>query len=260
MNAGLAVLAVVVAGLVTFAFRTASATPVVYPSGAYTPVPVSPTTGKAKAPKTTLTQAKAIVRSDRDITIQVLGDSTGNDPSEWVDLWAKHLGDTRRVTLHMWATKTQDWDPDTITYGSSGPRVTIWNGSFPGARASYPLDRLGTITPKKPDLIVYSYGHNATADTIVGEMAHTIDAVNNRWPGTPRVAILQNPATGSRKTIEDATRAALKGWAKEAGLSLVDVESAFKDQADLTGLMKDEVHPNGEGEKLWAAEVARVLG
>jgi lysophospholipase L1-like esterase len=260
MNAGLVVLAVVVAVLVTFAFRTAAATPVVYPGGAYTPVPVSPTRTVEKAPKTTLAQAKAIIRSDRDITVQVLGDSTGNDPSEWVDLWAKHLGDSRRVTLHMWATKTQDWDPDTITYGSSGPRVTIWNGSFPGARATYPLDRLGTITPKKPDLIVYNYGHNATADTIVGEMAYTIDAVNNRWPGTPRVAIMQNPGTGSRKAVEDPTRAAVRGWAKGIGLSLVDVEAVFKDQAELAPFMKDDVHPNLAGEKLWANEIARVLG
>jgi hypothetical protein len=257
MNAGLVVLAALTAVLVGFAFREVSAQPA---TGPVTPPQVSSTTGKSKAPKTTLTQAKAIVRSDRDITIQVLGDSTGNDPGEWVDLWAEHLGQSRRVTLHQWDAKAQDWDPEVVTYGESGPKATVWNGSFPGARATYPLDRLGKIVPAKPDLIVYNYGHNSASWTIVGEMTRTLDAVNNRYPGTPRVAILQNPATGSRKDIEDATRAALKSWAKGSGLALVDIEGVFKGQGDPAAYMKDEVHPNYEGGKLWAAEVARVLG
>jgi lysophospholipase L1-like esterase len=259
MNAGLVVLAVVTAVVVALAFRTASAKPEEPVGGSYTPVPVSPTTEK-RAPKTTLAQAKKIVRSDRDVTIQVLGDSTGNDPNEWVDLWAKHLGDSSRVELHQWAAKTQDWDPEIVTYGDSGRKVTIWNGSFPGARASYPLDRLGKITPEKPDLIVYNYGHNATANTIVNEMAFTIDKVNARYPGTPRVATLQNPARGSRKPIEDPTRVALRNWADSIGLALIDIEKVFNEESELAAIMKDEVHPNYEGEKLWADEVIRVLG
>jgi len=220
---------------------------------------VTPTEAPVQPPAT-LDQIKALIATGAPLVVSVLGDSTGNDSGEWVDLWAKGLGSSRQVTLHQWDSKTEDWNPEPISYGSNGPELAIWNGSQPGARATYPLDKFDRIQPVKPDVVIYSFGHNGTEDTIVGELGQTMARGTTQWAvQIPSVVILQNPGQNEHAPIQDATLVALTTWAGQAGEPLIDVASAFRAAPDFEYLMKDDAHPNWHGAEVWAGVVSAAL-
>jgi len=204
--------------------------------------------------------ARSVFAQRSPVTISVLGDSTGNDAGEWVDLWARHLGGSHIVVLHQWDSVRGAWTPQPITYGNAGPRLTIWNGSQPGANARYPVDKLSRLQPERPDLVIYSFAHNDTAETVVGGLVSTIDAVDKRWTSSIlRVVILQNPGLHQHGRIQGSTLAALTRWADDSHQPTIDVTSAFRNSRDLPALMQNDAHPNAAGSQLWEATVAAAL-
>lgn len=203
--------------------------------------------------------ARSVFAQRSPVTISVLGDSTGNDIGEWVDLWARHLAGSHVVVLHQWDSVSEAWKPQPITYGNTGPRLTIWNGSQPGAAASYPAYRLGRMQPERPDLVLYSFAHNDTAATVVDGLVATIDAVDRRWGSEIRsVVILQNPGLNAHGPVQDSTLAALKRWADDSHQPTIDVTSEFRKSRDLSAL-QDDAHPNAAGSQLWEETVAKAL-
>lgn len=51
----------------------------------------------------------------------------------------------------------------------------------------------------------------------------------------------------------------MEDWAEEAGLGTIDVARAFLEQDDLEALPADQLHPNQEGQQLWADTVGQAL-
>lgn len=65
--------------------------------------PPSPTVAPSALLEVTPAEGiRAAIASDKPMTISVLGDSTGNDAGEWVDLWSQHLAEDATVTLRTW--------------------------------------------------------------------------------------------------------------------------------------------------------------
>ena len=201
-----------------------------------------------------------VVLDGRDpVVVSVLGDSTGNEDGEWVDLWARSLGATRQVVLHQWDDVHGGWLPRTRTYGRRGPTVTIWNGSKSGAQAGYAQARLATLQPQQPDLVLYSFGHNHSPGKVVGPVRALVSAVDARWPGTPTSAvILQNPQLGATAGDQAQVVGELARWAARAGLATIDVYDAFRSHADEASLFKDYRHPSPAGSAVWAAVVGAL--
>jgi len=208
----------------------------------------------------TLARAKSVLAKKSPVVISVLGDSTGDEEGEWVDLWANKLGDSRQVTVHRWDPDTNDWLQGPATYGTHGPRVTIWNGSQPGAKASSPATELKAMTPGKADMVIYSFGHDDTAGTITKGLTATADAVAKRWAGIPTVVIRQNPESNQHRAAQDRTLAAVSRWAKQSRTPTIDVTKAFHQSSeDVASLTKDDGNPNAIGSQLWADAVAAAL-
>ena len=208
-----------------------------------------------------LAAARAALAGRGPVVVSVLGDSTGNEDGEWVDLWARSLGSKRRVVLHQWDDDHGGWQPRVRTYGTRGPAVTIWNGSKSGAAAGYAHARLQVLEPDRPDLVVYSFGHNHSPGKAVGPMRSLVDAVEARWRGTPsEVVILQNPELGARAAKHARVEAELRAWAARAGLPTIDVFGAYQSRADEPLLLKDFHHPNAAGSAVWATVVEEALG
>ena len=65
----------------------------------------------------------------------------------WVALWAAHLGEQRRVTLHQWLDGRYVSER---SYGSAGDELTIWNGSLPGGSANWAAGLLPRVQPERP--------------------------------------------------------------------------------------------------------------
>ena len=192
-------------------------------------------------------------------TISVIGDSTGDAAGEWVDLWAQHLADDgRRVTLHQWATDQYASQP--TTYGDGGDReVSIWNAGKPGGTADWAADRLGTVQPERPDLLILSLGHNNRHTDVDAQLDRLRGDMKNRWddPTIPTVVILQNPRRHEREAPQAATLRSIRAWATDHDVPTIDVTSAF---ADPDRQMLDDAHPNPAGSEAWATTVADALG
>jgi lysophospholipase L1-like esterase len=194
------------------------------------------------------------------VVVSVLGDSTGNEDGEWVDLWARRLGATRQVVLHQWDDTNGGWLPRSRVYGRHGPSVTIWNGSKSGAQAGYAQARLGQMQAARPDLVLYSFGHNHSPGKVVGPVRALVSAVDSRWPGSPASAvILQNPQLGATAPTQARVVAELARWAAGAGLPTIDVYGAFGAHADEASLFKDFHHPSPAGSAVWAGVVADAI-
>jgi len=237
------------------------ARPVEAPLGGatYTAAPqvTQPVEDTAIVPATT-DDIKALLGSGKEATISILGDSTGDAPGEWVDLWAKHLSATHTVKYFAWDGDKNAYPYEPETFGS-GPVITIWNGSRAGATGKYALDRFPALQPQKPSVVIYNYGHNSTGPTVVDELSALNERVTYRWGATPYVVTLQNPAQGTRATQSAASVEALRAFVTSNKAAYVDVTTAFG-AVPLKSLLADEVHPNSQGSQIWVDAVVQTLG
>jgi hypothetical protein len=195
------------------------------------------------------------------VTISVLGDSTGNGPGEWVDLWSKHLVKYGTVTLHMWNQAANDWEPEPRVFLGGPKTITVWNGSQPGSTYTYPLERLETMQPEKPSFTIMSFGHNMAAKSADAGAAELLAAVDMKWgAAVPAAITLQNPAQGEREPHTKSSVDALTAWAPRAGYPTINVNKAFLDAGPIAALLQDVVHPNPAGSQIWVDTVIATLG
>lgn len=219
---------------------------------------VSPTSQATGSPE--FAEARELVTGTSDLIVSVLGDSTGNGPGEWVDLWSEHLGASGAVSLYFWGDNDAYPASSSKLYGSGSRKVTVWDGSKAGSTGAYPLERMASIQPAKPDLILYNYGHNRSANGVVSDIKALQRKAEDRWgKQIPFVVMLQNPARGERAQYSAASVQELRAWARLAGIPAVDIEAAFN-KAGADALLADNVHPNSEGSKLWAETLVQAIG
>jgi hypothetical protein len=195
------------------------------------------------------------------VIISVLGDSTGNGPGEWVDLWATHLAKYGTVTLHQWDQPTNAWSPTPKVVPGGPKAITIWNGSMPGSTYVYPLERLDAMQPEKPSFVILNFGHNMAAKSADAGSADLLATVDKKWGASVPAAItLQNPAQGERELRTKASVDALTAWAPKAGYPTINVNKAFVDSGPIAAYLQDVVHPNPAGSQIWVDTVIATLG
>lgn len=227
------------------------------------PITKDEPTAEPTAPLSTFTveDVKAQLGKGGKTTVSVMGDSTGNSGGEWVDLWARHLGGTASVQMHMWDETIEDWKPQPVFYGSGPKQIEIWNGSHPGASIEYGLDGLDKLQPARPDFAIFNYGHNQALTKIdegLGGLSQKIDA---KWGvKVPAVVTVQNPSQGDREVTSAAAAARVSEWGPRQGFPVIDVVAAFAEAGPLPALLRDNVHPNDAGSRIWADKVIATIG
>lgn len=223
-----------------------------------------------------------LTRNVSDASWLVVGDSTGNETTEWVYLTAQWLAakfPAYTVTYRLWDTvgDTDYASPVTVQTGTGtgnagGPwTLTIYNASVAGTTTGYFQGvRFTAAIAKDVDLLTISHGHNHggpmdTANAIQYQRNRYLSFVDeaaqvNQNAGV--VCVAQNPkidhSSGApthpfewqpQKALLYGQAAGWRGW------GFVDVMQAFVDygnwQADL--MNADGVHPNSAGEALWAS-------
>lgn len=209
---------------------------------------------------------QALSADASDVNIVVAGDSTGDEPDEWVFLLAQQLGTLYPdygVNYYLWDRRNPGWPatPWLIQEGAPGTHVlNIWNMSVSGTRENYGLAYAeSVIVPRQPDLLFVSYGHNDGADTVrfrwgVQSLVETVAAQS---PRTEILLIAQNPETGN--THQQAHAAELAALASEEHLGLVDVLGAFEATGNPSAYVKDGIHPTVGGSYLWTNTVLAAL-
>lgn len=266
IGAALAVVTVaaVVAGLTYDSSRQADA------ASNYSPGYVIPTvalpSAQALPPRTPadrdadLQGIREIVASPNPITISVLGDSTGNNSDEWVALWAEELARFKTVRFHSW---NEGKYADDVRQTGSGPTVDIWNGSKPGAAASYAVENLDALQPQKPDVVLLNFGHNQQPQTAGNELSKLMIAYERKWATPlPTAIVLQNVAVEPRAERSAANVNAIARMADERAIPTLDVFAAFTASPDIASLLAGDgtgVHPTPAGSRIWADVVIDQL-
>lgn len=213
-----------------------------------------------------------------DVSWLVLGDSTGNETTEWVYLTAQILASrypTYTVIYHLWdASGGAAYDtgtsatPVTLQTGTGSNTLHVWNCSVAGSACTYVRGSrwAAAVLATNPDLVVINYGHNEgslagglTPETWRTQMAALTESVTEAFPLAELSLIMQNPR-GDGTPDPERRALAYRDLAAQRGYGVIDVQAAFLAQPSLSALIQgDNLHPNSLGEQVWAAEVARVL-
>jgi lysophospholipase L1-like esterase len=209
---------------------------------------------------------QALADDASDVNIVVAGDSTGDEPDEWVFLLTLELARLYpgyNINYYLWNRRNPGWPstPWVIQQGAPGNHaLNVWNMSVSGTRENYGLTYAeSVIVPKQPDLLFVSYGHNDGADTdrFRWGIQSLVETVAAQSPQTEILLIAQNPETGN--SYQQAHAAELAQLASEEHVELVDVLGAFQATGDPSAYVKDGIHPTVGGSYLWMNTVLAAL-
>jgi hypothetical protein len=211
---------------------------------------------------------RAIRANAGDVNILVLGDSTGNESTEWVVLLSRWLGveyQTHSVSYRLWDDASNVYGAATVPIVGSGANIIrVWNCSVGGTASNYFMAgtnpakwAAGVTALPSIDLVMWNYGHNQLgqpASVFLGP----IDEVRAAYPTTPAVVTIQNPW---RDDDSYAPTAAILAAipSQRAFVSTVDVYSAYLALGKPSNLYVDVVHPSISGSRVWRDVVALAI-
>jgi GDSL-like Lipase/Acylhydrolase family len=214
-------------------------------------------------------------RGVSDVSILVIGDSTGNASNEWVYLTAQNLAKmfpAYTVQISTWnATTGTEYSPASIIQTGTGSyTLKIWNNSVSGEVPGYVQGfRWATaIVPTSPDLIFISHGHNIGDPSSVAFQEQTgrnlylslTEELTQQFPNAGIVLIAQNPSFMNGREIWQAVKAnIIESVAGMRSYGFIDIHQAFLDTGRPNDYILDGTHPNDEGSKLWANVVTSAL-
>lgn len=201
-----------------------------------------------------------LATESRDASLLVVGDSTGNETTEWVYLVTQWLASEHP----SWTVHYRAWNDATVSYtaaatvqtGTGSRTLTVYNASVSGfTTTSWQAARFAAaIATVTPDLCFVSLGHNegaSTPDVWFSRYVGLSEELSLQLASTPIILVAQNPVTAN--TNQQARREAYREIAMHRGYGFIDVCKAFEDSSTpLAGLlMPDGVHPNEAGSQLW---------
>lgn len=196
-------------------------------------------------------------------TITLLGDSTGNDRSEWfyqLSVWIAERYPHYRTTYRQWNHQKQAYGaPVVLSEGNGWLTLSLYNGSVGGAKAGYALqgNRFDKLTAQGGNLFLLSYSHNEGRDTSYPTYNRLAAKLAALWPSPDVVPVLQNPeGTPSKTSLEryahNVRLHSIAELAEENGWTTIDAHQQFaSDKRPLRSLVPDGIHPNAAGQALW---------
>ncbi|WP_183086432.1 SGNH/GDSL hydrolase family protein [Mycetocola zhadangensis] len=205
--------------------------------------------------------------ADRTFVVQVIGDSTGNEPGEWVDVAFRALSEEldRPLVQHPWDVLSSAYlEPIRSNDNAPHAPLEVWNGSASGKTAEYSLANFDTLIPVEPDLVILNHGlNNVLEPAQVGEQFTALVAeIERHWPSQiGYAALLENPRLDQYSAAHDDVIDHVTGWlAEHQEVRAVDVHSAYLDSPDVTTLLlPDLLHPTPAGSALTASTVLDAL-
>ncbi len=202
-----------------------------------------------------------LVAAASDVKLAFIGDSTGNETTEWIYLfaaWLATLYPAYTVKYYLWVDGSGYGAATTIASGSGAYTLHVYNCSVAGTGVDYvDAGRLtGAITNVDPDLVVWSHGKNGyISDAVtIPEWKGTVDNVRLRSPHANVAYVLQAP-----NRDDSAMDLPVAAWRTLQALRgdelIIDVYSVFIAAGKPSGWYTDNLHPNATGEAQWLAVV-----
>lgn len=209
-----------------------------------------------------LAPARAVLHASRPLTVAVLGDSVGNDPGEWVSMWAGELATNRYVFVHHFDWKQERYHSDVEVFAPSGVAsaepIVVWNYGWPGGTPQRALARLDVGVPVTPDLAIVSFGHNLGPSAVQPHYAALQAGMRKRFGAVPTVTLLAH-MTPTPRVGQAEGRVNLLRWLRAQGAPFVDLRTVFDAMDDPWDAFWDSVHPNVLGYRRIADGVSQAL-
>lgn len=217
---------------------------------------------------------KSKLIAGQDAQLVVIGDSTGDETTEWVRQWPEQKISPRypnlKVVYRLYDYTNNVWgNAVTIQEGTSGANgtLTVYNFSVGGTQPSYfAASRKSVFNGLSPDLVIWNHGHNTELTYLVRTYAVRVassfltgwETFRLLFPNCPHAAILQNPKQddNSRAIVvsTETTKAGLYG-----DVTLIDVYSQFIADGKPASYYKDmastKIHPSDLGEAIFIDKV-----
>ena len=186
----------------------------------------------------------------------VVGDSTSNDTTEWVNALGNQFGTSRTTQVRRVNQADGTSYNDPMHYGTEDPRLDIWNVSAAPAIVIND-ESIAPLIGSAPSLVLLSQGRDAGEDPTEG-LATTVETIQQKYPKAPIAVVLEpDLLDGSRK---DAL-AAIRIWAGERGLATIDVAAAFTaagNRAEPSDYQMNDGQLTAAGHDLWAVTVHKA--
>lgn len=212
---------------------------------------------------------RKIVDGASDVSILVIGDSTGDSTSEWVYLFATWLGEqhpSHTIRYRLWDNVTPAYGSSSdITTGTGSRIIDFYNFSVSGSRSTLIQgDRFAAgVTATGADLVIWNHGHNhvsgATAPLVQGEILGSVDQVRLALPNANHAAFIQNPWRDdtTMNLADQVWRSIALSWPE---MTLIDVHTKFVGANKPSAWYSDNVHPNSTGQAVVLAQIKDVWG
>ncbi|MET1051436.1 MAG: SGNH/GDSL hydrolase family protein [Mycetocola sp.] len=209
-----------------------------------------------------------ITDSQRPFVVTVIGDSTGNEAGEWVDVAFRELSEDldRPLVQHPWDILSNTYLPEIRSNAdATAAPIIVWNGSASGKTGAYSLAHFATLVPEQPDLVIFNHGLNNVPQpaTVAPELTALVAEVERYWPRSVGfAAILENPRFDQWATAHAAVIDNVTSWlAENQAVRGIDVHSAYiaTGVAAETLLLPDLLHPTPAGSALTAATVLEAF-
>lgn len=238
-----AAIVAVVAGAVGLAAQPSAAQTQEVPRAATARVQVASTAQD----EARLAPARRVLASPRAVTVAVLDDSVGNDPGEWVSMWAGDMAVHRYVFVHHFDWQTERYSDDVEVFPPSAEvtaePVVVWNFGWPGGTPKRALQHLAAGVPKKPDLTIVSFGHNLGPAAVQPQYAALQEGLTKRFGRIPVVTTVAHMAPIAQPAQAEG-RVMLVQWLRSRGMPFIDMRAVFDDEPDPSRLFWDAIHPN----------------
>ena len=197
-----------------------------------------------------------------DATMLVIGDSTGNEVTEFVYKFAARLGleyPKYTINYHLFDIGSMSYNSAIVVSAGSGAfSLDIYNASYAGAGAlSFRGAAFDPINIVDMDFILQNLGHNGgtslSYNIIFENHFQNIMEYNGRHPSADTAIILQNFRTDFNAYSLRAVTA-MRDIATIIGAQIIDIYSVFKrkeENGNISEWMSDTVHPNAIGQQRW---------
>ncbi|MET0886709.1 MAG: SGNH/GDSL hydrolase family protein [Mycetocola sp.] len=205
--------------------------------------------------------------SGRPFVVTVIGDSTGDQPGEWVDLAFRELAESldRPLIQHPWDILTDSYLPE-ISFNEDAPSapIVVWNGSASGKTGQYSLAHFDTLVPAQPDVVILNHGLNNVQkpQTVAPQLTALVAEIERYWPeSVGYAAILENPRFDDWSAAHTTVIDNVGSWlAENQAVRPIDAHAAYlaSPTPELL-LLPDLLHPSPAGSAMTAATVLDAL-
>jgi hypothetical protein len=197
-----------------------------------------------------------------DVHALFIGDSTGNEASEWIYLLSGQLAadyPALSVQYHLINDTTGSYDAAvTIQTGTGSRTLHIWNCSVAGATTRFFTGtKFAYFSTLNPVLTVISLGHNEGSIDYLWhpQYAGFVEAVAEALPFSSIMLVAQNPETAN--TYQQQRTEVYREYAGSRGYGFVDITQAFLTYPSWQSALiaVDGIHPNPTGSQFWADSI-----